>query len=445
MKKAFELGFYVTFGAGIAFGISSFTILSEMFKVTRNSFWVVVSISLAGIICMLISSSIAELASMYPSSPGVRTYLKVALPPRTSLFLVYLYLMFMIMVAGIESYLFALVVRQLFPQLPALALALGLLACTVIVNLLGLELPRGVQMFTTAALILSVLCLGIAGAAPHLGNLHWNSSIFSDHPLSQVGDALGSAVYLFIGFEWVTMMGFSAKAYERKIPISMPLAILTNIVAYCIFSLALATRIPVKAITDTAIPQIPYFVQIFGPRGSVIGLALSILAIISCFNAGVMGGSRLIHALAREGNFPKSWGKISLNTGAPIGGVLALGIMAAIASVIIVSFELEEVAAVVGSAIVCCVYAAFMWAVLRLRKTQPNARRTFRSPLPVWLHWALIVVMPIAGVLALFGIKDRTIQVLSTAIGLVVASAVTVLWSTRYKNQAELRLQAKAS
>ena len=445
MKKAFELGFYVTFGAGIAFGISSFTILSELFKVA-SSFWLVVSICLAGFICMLLSSSIAELASMYPSSPGVRTYLKVALPPRTSLFLVYLYLIFMIMVAGIESYLFALVVRQLFPHLPALAVVITLLVCTVVVNLLGLELPRGVQMFTTTTLILSVLFLGVAGAAPHLSNLHWGANMFSGHPLSQISDALGSAVYLFIGFEWVTMMGFSAKSYEHKIPISMPLAILTNIVAYCIFAMALAARMSTDAVTASAIPQLPYFVQIFGPRGAYVGLALSILAIVSCFNAGVMGGSRLIYALAREGNFPKSWGTLSLTTGAPIGGVLVLGVLATIASVIIVSFELEEVAAVVGSGIVCCVYAAFVWAVLRLRKTQPNARRTFRSPLPIWLHWVLIVALPAAGVAALFGIKGKTVQVLATAAGLVVVSAVTVLWSTKYKsNEAAMRLQADAS
>ena len=445
MKKAFELGFYVTSGAGIAFGISSFTILSELFKVA-SSFWLVVSICLAGLICMLLSASIAELASMYPSSPGVRTYLKVALPPRTSLFLVYLYLIFMIMVAGIESYLFALVVRQLFPHLPALAVVITLLVCTVVVNLLGLELPRGVQMFTTTALILSVLFLGVAGAAPHLSNLHWGANMFSGHPLSQISDALGSAVYLFIGFEWVTMMGFSAKSYEHKIPISMPLAILTNIVAYCIFAMALAARMSTDAVTASAIPQLPYFVQMFGPRGAYVGLALSILAIVSCFNAGVMGGSRLIYALAREGNFPKSWGKLSLTTGAPIGGVLVLGILATVASVIIVSFELEEVAAVVGSGIVCCVYAAFVWAVLRLRKTQPNARRTFRSPLPIWLHWVLIVALPAAGVAALFGIKGKTVQVLATTAGLVVISAVTVFWSTKYKsNEAAMRLQANAS
>jgi amino acid transporter len=454
MKKIFELGFYVTFGAGIAFGISSFTILSEMFKVA-SSFWVIVSICLAGIVCMLLSSSIAELASMYPSAPGVRTYLKVALPPRTSLFLVYLYLMFMIMVAGIESYLFALVVGKLFPQLHelhhVLFVVLTLLACTVIVNLLGLELPRGVQMFTTTALILGVLGLGAYGAGAHLSELHWNSTTIMarqplGHPAWQVLGAVGSAVYLFIGFEWVTMMGFTAKAYERKIPISMPLAILTNIVAYCVFSLAMATRMQVANITVTDIPQIPYFVQIFGARGSVVGLVLSILAIVSCFNAGVMGGSRLIHALAREGNFPKSWGRISLNTGAPIGGVLALGVMAAIASVVIVRFKLAEITAVVGSTIVCFVYAAFMWAVLRLRKTQPNARRTFRSPLPVWLQWVMIGVLPVAGIGALFGLEGKTFYYgLATITGLVLVSAVTVWWSTRYKNATALNLQTKTS
>jgi amino acid transporter len=445
MKKAFELGFYVTFGAGIAFGISSFTIISELFKVA-STFWLVVSICLAGLLCMMISSSIAELASMYPSAPGVRTYLKVALPPRTSLFLVYLYLIFMIMVAGIESYLFAQVVRHLFPQLPSLALVLGLLVLTVIVNLLGLELPRGVQMFTTTALILSVLVLGVVGAVPLLSHLHWSSGIFANQPLSQIGGALGSAVYLFIGFEWVTMMGFSAKSYEHRIPVSMPLAILTNIVAYCIFSLGLAALLPIGKITASSVPQIPYFVQMFGARGTTVALGLSILAIVSCFNAGVMGGSRLIYALAREGNFPKSWGTLSLRTGAPIGGVLVLGTLASIASIIIVTFELQEVAAVVGSAIVCCVYAAFMWAILHLRKTQPNARRTFRSPLPVWLHWVLIVAMPAFGVLALFALPGKTMQVLLTTAGLMVISILAVQFSVRYsKNEAAMRLQANAS
>ena len=118
MKKVFELTFYITFGAGIAFGISSFQVISELFKGV-NSFWVVVAICLAGLFCMLISSAISELASMYPSSPGIRTYLKVAFDNRVSLLLVYLYLIFMVLVAGVESYMFALVAKAIFPNASA--------------------------------------------------------------------------------------------------------------------------------------------------------------------------------------------------------------------------------------------------------------------------------------------------------------------------------------
>jgi hypothetical protein len=66
--------------------------------------------------------------------------------------------------------------------------------------------------------------------------------------------------------------------------------------------------------------------------------------------------------------------------------------------------------------------------------------------LPVWLHWVLIVVLPIAGALALFGIKGRTIEVLATLAGLIVLSAITVLWSTRYRdrNNVAMRVQQGA-
>jgi hypothetical protein len=57
----------------------------------------------------------------------------------------------------------------------------------------------------------------------------------------------------------------------------------------------------------------------------------------------------------------------------------------------------------------------------------------------------LIGILPIAGILALFGIKGKTVQVLATALGLVLVSAVTVWWSTRYKNAAALNLQTKTS
>jgi ethanolamine permease len=430
MKKYVELAFYVSFGAGMAFGTSSFTMMSGLFEIT-TTLWVVVAICLSGLICILISSSVAELASMYPSSPGIRTYLKVAFDNRVSLLLVYMYLIFMVLVAGVESYMFALVAKAIFPNLSSIIAVLGLLAFTIIVNMLGLELPQGLQIITTFSLILAVLVLGLFGViyAPHgMGRL-LASSGDSLQQLMFLPAAVIMAVYLFTGFEWVTLLGFSPKSYERKIPLSMPLAIITNMVAYTIFVVGMSFTLTREQITATPVPQVPYFAQMLGQSGAYVAWAISLLAVFSTFNAGIMGGSRLIYVLTREGNLPKWCAKMSLRTGAPIGGVLVLGTLATISSVLVVTYELELLAAVIGSTIVSFVYSAFMLAVIRLRKTNPNAKRSFRTPIAQWMQWLVIVLMPVMGILTLFSQVGMQYQ---PVIGIVVAFVIATVmarWS----------------
>ncbi|HYO90366.1 MAG TPA: APC family permease, partial [Pyrinomonadaceae bacterium] len=223
--------------------------------------------------------------------------------------------------------------------------------------------------------------------------------------------------------------GFSPKSYERKIPLSMPLAIITNMVAYTIFVVGMSFTLTREQITATPVPQVPYFGLMLGQAGAYVAWAISLLAVFSTFNAGIMGGSRLIYVLTREGNLPKWCAKMSLRTGAPIGGVAVLGTLATISSLIVVTYELELLAAVIGSTIVSFVYAAFMLAVIRLRKTQPDAKRSFRTPMAQWMQWLVIVLMPLMGILTLFsqvGMRYRPI------IGMVVAIIIATLmarWS----------------
>jgi ethanolamine permease len=146
MKHGTEMLFYVSFGAGMAMGTSSFTMISGVFELV-TSLWAVSAVCLAGLLCIIISHSIAELASMYPSAPGIRTYLKVAFGDRTSLFLVHLYLIFVVLIAGVESYMFALVVKAILPSVSPLGVVMALLITVIITNLLGLELPRWMQIF----------------------------------------------------------------------------------------------------------------------------------------------------------------------------------------------------------------------------------------------------------------------------------------------------------
>lgn len=424
MKRWFELLFYVTFGAGMAFGMSSFTMLSGLNEIVSGP-WVVVAIVIAGLLCAAISSSVAELASMYPSAPGVRTYLKAAFDNRPSLMLVYLYLIFMVLVAAVEAYMFALVLGSIFPQVSQYVTVIALIAFTVVVNLYGLELPKTMQIVTTLLLIALVMVLGIVGTVkggqPPAANEGWGQA-------AQVPAAVGMAVYLFIGFEWITMLGMRPDSYKRTIPLSMPLAIATNVVAYSFVAIGFWRLLPHAAIIAGTTPQVPYFVALMGRPGAYLALAISFLAIFSTFNAGVMGGSRLIYALTREGILPKWCAKMN-ERGAPVGGILTLGTLAALAAVVVVTWRLEVLAAVIGSAFVCFVYSAFMLAVIKLRRTRPQARRSFRTAVPEWAQWALAFALPLLGLSSLVSQPGPKSVPILGALAFTAAAALLTRWS----------------
>jgi len=424
MKRWFELLFYVTFGAGMAFGMSSFTMLSGLNEIVTGP-WVVVAIVLAGLLCSAIASSVAELASMYPSSPGVRTYLKAAFDNRVSLLLVYLYLIFMVLVAAVEAFMFGLVLHAVLPGVPELAAALAIIGFTIVVNLFGLELPKTMQIVTTLLLIVLIMTLGVVGITrgaelPAAGE-GWAQA-------AKVPAAIGMAVYLFIGFEWITMLGMRPDSYKRTIPLSMPLAIATNVVAYSLCAFGFWRMLPHATIVAGTTPQIPYFTALLGPAGPYLALGISFLAIFSTFNAGVMGGSRLIYALTREGILPGWCAKMN-ERGAPVGGILTLGSLAALIAVIVVTWRLEVLAAVIGSAFVCFVYAAFMLAVIKLRRTRPQARRSFRTAVPEWLQWGIAGAFPLLGLSSLVSQPGPKSLPIAGALAFVAAAALLTRWS----------------
>lgn len=436
MKQRGEFLFYVSVGAGMALATISFTMLSGLFEAASGG-WVVAGILLGGVMCGVIAASVGELAGMFPSAPGIRTYLKQAFGNRPSLFLVHLYLIFLIMIAGAESYLFSLVVSQVAPGLPHMAVILVLLASVVAVNLYGVELPRNVQI-ASAAVLLVVLCvtgaLGLfsapaAGAAPAAG-LRFSGEGGALAIVATLGTAATMAMFLYVGFEWVTPLGLRPSAYERAIPRAMLTAIAVNTVACALFAAGMASMLTRDAITHTTIPQVPYLSALLGRAGVGLAVGISCLACISTFNAGIMGSSRLIFALTREKLLPQWAGTINPETGAPRGAVLFMGALAAVSAAIVVALDAPLLAALIGSAIIAFVYAAFMLAVLRLRRLKPAGRRPFRTPLPAWVQWAFAAVLPVLGVMTLRELPEQyPWQAVAGFLLALAAAALLTRWS----------------
>ncbi len=441
MKSRVELPFYVSVGVGMALATSSFTMVSGLLE-TVSGFWVPLAVVLAGLVCIVLSLSIAELASMFPSAPGIRTYFKTAFGDRMSLFLVYLYLIFVVLIAGVESSVFGQVARAIFPQLSPLSVVLTLLGVVIVTNLLGLDLPRGMQMLTSFAAVAIILGVGVLG---------WAGAPLKSAPF-EVGDAgaallvlpaaVGLAIFLFMGFEWVTPLGLSPQAYERKVPLSMPIAIAVLMVTYTVFVIGLLGYMPRQAIIASQVPHVPYLQAVLGTKGVYLAGILSLSAIFSTFNAGIMGGSQILYTLSREGCLPRWCSTMAVSTGAPIGATLLLGSLTILSSLAVVTLRLELLFAVIGAAIICWTYGGFMLATLRLRKLAPEKKRTYKTPIYAWLQWAILLLLVLIGTQSLFVQTERRyLPSLGAVLG-IVAAFLLCQWSAR--RAAALRPQRPA-
>jgi len=158
-----------------------------------------------------------------------------------------------------------------------------------------------------------------------------------------------------------------------------------------------------------------------------------------------MGGAQLLQALAREGSLPRFVARVQVDTGAPVGAVLVLGSLGLLAALLIAAFDLYLVVGLVGSAIICVIYAAYVGAVERLRRCRPELARPFRSRLPGASHWAVIVLMPLIAVASLFTVPAIVPQAIAGVAVAILLITLLTLYSRWSQEQAAVRAPVGAA
>lgn len=438
MKSAKDFATYVAISVGMAMAGSSFAVLSSLFG-SAGASTSLAAILIAGALLLVVASSIGSLASLYPSAPGMVVYLAKAFGSRVSLTLVLLYLSVVACLGGVESFVFARVLDRLVPtwSSPTLAAASVLITVTV-VNLCGLELPDKIQKVATTLLITlvittSVLCLFVVPTAAVGAVAGFSTAGFSGTALVTT---TGMAVFLFLGFEWVVPLGKRPKHYERLMPLAMVASIAVLILLYSVFAAALARHFSTQQIAATAIPQYLLATVLSSRIGVSLATLISFLAMVTCFNAGMMGAARLIYALARQGNLPTWCARISERTGAPIGAILTIGSLAMIASIITTRFNVSIVLSAYAAAIECWIYGAVMFSWLKLgRSVRDN--KTFRSPVPRLVQIVIAALMPLLGVAALLSDELRAGAAVTTFVSAIVIIGALTHWLLLLKQKRE--------
>lgn len=418
LNKTVDLLEYVAVSAGMMFGASCYLVLGVI--AGANSVGdIVLAISVAAVLCITVALAVGEMASRFPSAPGIRTYLKRAFGDETSLFFTYLSLLVITLFAGIEVKVF---LDALWPDTTMFSRALATTALIVglgYLNLSGRELPRIMQVLIFASLIIGTMAvswIGLAKGGPVIGQLPpaANVSLIS---------TIGIAFFIFIGFEWVTPIAKSAEASRRLIPFSMVIAIATLAVTYSFFAVALKSALPAAELQQSKVPHLLLGQHLFPMHGLLLMQAVSVLALVTILNAGVIGASRFLYVLGRDRSF-FGWLNQRLVTlnhrGVSSASVVLLCSLCLLSSLMEIYLDDAQDVAELCAGLYCLVYGAFVASHIRLRKLTA-VRSAFHSILPISAYYLLGTVLLGLGIATFIG----STQHLWTRVALLAAIFTT--------------------
>jgi ethanolamine permease len=258
----------------------------------------------------------------------------------------------------------------------------------VAINILGAEMSFGVSMAITAAAaaVLLIFYAGVLGT----GAFAWEHALEGKAFLPQgwygVFAALPYAVWFYLAIEQLPLSAEESHDVARDMPKALIWGMASLLVLSC-GTLILNSGIPVgaEAVGKSAAPLELGFQTVF--RGRATSTVLSIISLtglIASFHSIIYAYGRLLFALARAGYFP-AW-LSRLNSRSVPGNALLTGGVAGV----VLCFLAQQYSASVGAALLnMAVFGALISYILvlisfvKLRRSQPDLARPYRSPLGV--------------------------------------------------------------
>jgi amino acid transporter len=375
LKKVLHMRTLVAASLGIALASSDYPALVK--AASEVGGWaVVLAIICAGLVTGLVAFSFAELAGMYPTAAGVRVYTKRAFGDTASLTITIFYVFFAIIIASAETYIFAAVLHALSPALSAKLWVIIFLAVAVVVNILGIEIAGTLQDILTSLMLTCII--GLSLYAIFSRHFHIASVPFAPMGLDGFSTAIAAAIFLYAGFEWTTPLAEEVASGKSVLSYSLLISVAVLTVTFALFAYAAMGNVPLGQLVGTPIPHLVFGNTVAGRIGLYIMAAISFLATMSSFNGGVMGNSRLIYALAREGSFPKFMSKLHPKYFTPWIALLVIFSLIAVFSISVAMTEAFLVPILVAASIEALMFAIISFSVIALRYREKDTERVFK-------------------------------------------------------------------
>ena len=332
----------IAFGGAIGTGL--FYGSAEGIKLAGPS--ILLAYALGGVVIFFVVRAMGEMSVHRPSSGSFSRYANDYWSPRAGFVAGWNYWFNYIAVAMAELTVVGQYIQYWFPSVPAWASAAVVLLVITAVNLVGVKAFGEFEFWFAiikVAAVVGMIVLGLyviaagVNSNPHLPDPSFGH-LFSDGFLAKgLTGLLASLVFVMFSFGGIELIGITAGEAEnpqRSIPKAVNQVVYRILIFYIGALTIVMAVVPWRQINGKLSP----FVQIFDSVGiSVAAHVLNFVvltAALSVYNSGLYSNGRVLYSLARQGNAPKAFMRLS-RRGIPYAGVLFSSMVTAVAVAVI--------------------------------------------------------------------------------------------------------------
>ena len=397
---------------------------------------VLLSFGIAGLICACAALAYAEMATMMPASGSAYTYSYAVLGEVIawvvgwSLILEYSLVVSAVAVGWsgyaaplLQGYLGVPMALMQGPELGGIVNLPAIGIITVVAGLLMLGTRESATLNTVLVVIKIVtLILFVAVALPHFDatNLHpfspfgFSKTMGADGVERGVMAAAAIIFFAFYGFDAISTAAEEAKNPERDLAIGIVGSMVVCTIIYIVVAAAAVGAVSYTGFAKSPEPLALILREIGSPGVATIVAAAAVIALPTVLLAFLYGQSRIFLVMARDGFLPLSLATVNPKRGTPVRITIITAVLVAIIAGVM---PIDAIAALANAGTLAA-FIAVSVAMLVLRRRDPEAKRSFRTPF-AWVVGPVAVI----GCLYLFAslpVKTQEYFLIWNAIGLIV-------------------------
>jgi amino acid transporter len=378
----------LAFGAMIGW---SWVLMTGYWVTTAGTLGTAAAFLVGGVAITLIGLTYAELASAMPQAGGEHVYTHRALGATPSFICTWALLMAYVTVCVFESVALPTALEFLVPEirfaelwevqgssvdLGFVLVGVGGAIVMTWINVLGIRTAVRVQSIVTLAILVSgVLLISGAisfGSADNLAPLLPNGSTGLLAVLIMVPAML-------VGFDVIPQSAEEIDLPPRRIGVLLVISVLLAVAWYVAISMSVAAGLNAESLAGSEMATADAASALWGTSwaGSLLVIG-GIGGILTSWNAFIIGGSRVMFALAESGMLPRAFARIHPRYKTPHVSVLCIGALSCLSPLFGRTILVWLIDA--GSFAVVVAYTFVPLAFLVLRRREPDMPRPFRLP-----------------------------------------------------------------